>query len=598
MAQVEFNYNGTSTVIQCQEVQNMDEIFNNFLSKTHLDKNKINYLYNGKNIPKLKRSLTFNQMANSLDKERKKISVLVIDDEETPDPDKILKRAKNIICPICKGTIKMKINNYKINLYDCHNGHTINNILLNDFEQTQMINLKDIKCYLCNQNKSQSYQNKFYKCYECNIDMCPLCQSKHDKNHSVIDYDKIYYACIKHDEPFTNYCKSCKKNICSLCEKEHLNHEMVLLRDLIFDKKNLLNKLDEIKKSIDIYNENVNKIIELLNNMKNYINTYYNLLENMVNNYNEKERNYELFNNIDEIINNNIIKDINKINNEKEINNIFTNIYNVYNKINSNEIKIIVKIEKEDINKKIYFLDNTNGVISIIKENKNEKGEIDITEEEHHHDYLKELNEKNVELYINDKKYNFEKYFIPEKEGEYHILLKFKVLMTDCSFMFYDCSRLINIDLTLFNTQNVTNMYCMFSGCSNLTNIDLSSFNTENVINMSFMFSECSKLIDANLSSINTQNVSNISGMFGYCYSLTNIDLSSFNTQNVINMSDMFFGCSNLENIDLSSFNAQDSTDVSCMFYECSNLKKIRTNKIFGEKIKNEIATEAIEYCK
>jgi hypothetical protein len=33
------------------------------------------------------------------------------------------------------------------------------------------------------------------------------------------------------------------------------------------------------------------------------------------------------------------------------------------------------------------------------------------------------------------------------------------------------------------------------------------------------------------------------------------------------------------------------------MFYECSNLKKIRTNKIFGEKIKNEIATEAIEYC-
>ena len=42
MAQVEFNYNGTSTVIQCQEVQNMDEIFNNFLSKTHLDKNKIN----------------------------------------------------------------------------------------------------------------------------------------------------------------------------------------------------------------------------------------------------------------------------------------------------------------------------------------------------------------------------------------------------------------------------------------------------------------------------------------------------------------------------------------------------------------------------
>ena len=83
--------------------------------------------------------------------------------------------------------------------------------------------------------------------------------------------------------------------------------------------------------------------------------------------------------------------------------------------------------------------------------------------------------------------------------------------------------------------------------------------------------------------------------MFDGCSNLTYIDLSSFNTENV---TDMFFGCSNLENIDLSSFNAQDSTDVSCMFYECSNLKKIRTNKIFGEKIKNEIVTEAIEYCK
>ena len=34
----------------------------------------------------------------------------------------------------------------------------------------------------------------------------------------------------------------------------------------------------------------------------------------------------------------------------------------------------------------------------------------------------------------------------------------------------------------------------MFSYCSNLTNIDLSSFNTKNVTNMSGMFSYCSNL--------------------------------------------------------------------------------------------------------
>ena len=60
---------------------------------------------------------------------------------------------------------------------------------------------------------------------------------------------------------------------------------------------------------------------------------------------------------------------------------------------------MIVKIENDDINKKIYFLDNYN-------DNNN----------------LKEINKSNTELYINDKKENvFKKYFIPEKEGDYQL---------------------------------------------------------------------------------------------------------------------------------------------------------------------------------
>ena len=48
--------------------------------------------------------------------------------------------------------------------------------------------------------------------------------------------------------------------------------------------------------------------------------------------------------------------------------------------------------------------------------------------------------------------------------------------------MFFKCSKLTNIDLSSFNTKNVTNMSYMFYECSKLTKIDLSSFNTENVI--------------------------------------------------------------------------------------------------------------------
>ena len=39
------------------------------------------------------------------------------------------------------------------------------------------------------------------------------------------------------------------------------------------------------------------------------------------------------------------------------------------------------------------------------------------------------------------------------------------------SCMFYICSSLINIDLSNFNTNNVTNMRDMFEGCSSLTKL-------------------------------------------------------------------------------------------------------------------------------
>ena len=178
---------------------------------------------------------------------------------------------------------------------------------------------------------------------------------------------------------------------------------------------------------------------------------YYKLEEYIINSNNKKERNYEKLYNIDKIINynNTIINDINQINNEYNIQNKFNYINNIYNKINNNEIQLTIKIGKDDINKKIYFLDNTDGNIPVRLE-VNEESEYGLKEirEKHNHDFLKELNELNTELYINNKKYKYEKYVIPEKEGMYHILLKFNILVTDCRFVFYGCKNIINIDLS------------------------------------------------------------------------------------------------------------------------------------------------------
>jgi len=58
-----------------------------------------------------------------------------------------------------------------------------------------------------------------------------------------------------------------------LCENEHLNHDSIYLGNHIFNKKELEDKLLEIKKSFDKFNNNINKIIENLNNVKENINT-------------------------------------------------------------------------------------------------------------------------------------------------------------------------------------------------------------------------------------------------------------------------------------------------------------------------------------
>ena len=145
--------------------------------------------------------------------------------------------------------------------------------------------------------------------------------------------------------------------------------------------------------------------------------------------------------------------------------------------------------------------------------------------------------------------------------------------VTNMSSMFGGCSSLTNLNLRSFNTSNVTNMSSMFGGCSSLTSLDLSSFNTSKVTNMRYMFNGCSSLTSLDLSSFNTSNVTDMSGMFYSCSSLTSLNLNSFNTSNVTDMDSMFYYCSSLISLDLSSFNTSNVTNMGYMFSSCSKLQ-------------------------
>ena len=172
-----------------------------------------------------------------------------------------------------------------------------------------------------------------------------------------------------------------------------------------------------------------------------------------------------------------------------ELNDISTKVNNI--------IKMKIKVEKKDVNKQTKILYN-----------------LDMTKVKSDYHFVKQLNESNTELFINGKQCKYKSYFIPKKEGIHEIKLVIKFLMKECFFLFYGIYNLQSIDLSLFDTQNITNMCGMFFNCNNLKIIDLSSFNTKNVINLRNMFYNCKSLKSLDLSSFNTQNVTDMRFIF------------------------------------------------------------------------------------
>ena len=145
----------------------------------------------------------------------------------------------------------------------------------------------------------------------------------------------------------------------------------------------------------------------------------------------------------------------------------------------------------------------------------------------------------------------------------------------DSSQLFYNLSKLTTLDMSVFNTSNVTNMSAMFSNCSALTSLNVSGFNTSNVTGMRSMFNGCSALTSLDVSGFNTSNVTYMYSMFYNCSALTSLDVSNFDTSKVTNMGIMFYNCKALTSLNVSSFNTTKVTYMRAMFSNCSALTSL-----------------------
>ena len=200
--------------------------------------------------------------------------------------------------------------------------------------------------------------------------------------------------------------------------------------------------------------------------------------------------------------------------------------------------------------------------------------------------------------------------------------------------VFDNCSALASLDVTGWNTSNVTNMTATFSRCFSLKTIigignwdvskvttmqsmfqisynieyldlsnwrpisvqnmvgffmgntkynngvnkittigDTSNWNLNNVTNALGMFLMCGKLTNIKSKNWGLSSCANMDRMFASCSSLISVDAADWNTTNVTNMSRAFKDCSSLETIDVSKWNVSNVTRMDEMFAHCNSLK-------------------------
>ena len=236
-----------------------------------------------------------------------------------------------IICPKCEEDVRIKIKNYKIELYDCKNYH-YEIMKLNEFKKSQFIDKSKILCNICKMNNAN---NNIYICTKCKINLCQKCIITHkhenDNINYIINYNNKSYICKYHNKEFIKYCNECRKNLCIFCINDHINknHNLISYENIIPNINKLKDKINNLRKEIDIIKKYIDVFIKNLIKVKENLEIYFDIYNNIINNYNIHNINYEMLQNINEINNIKKFENIEKLN-IYDILNIYYDMFSDY----------------------------------------------------------------------------------------------------------------------------------------------------------------------------------------------------------------------------------------------------------------------------
>ena len=161
-----------------------------------------------------------------------------------------------------------------------------------------------------------------------------------------------------------------------------------------------------------------------------------------------------------------------------------------------------------------------------------------------------------------------------------------------CAQMFKNINIIKSIDLSNFDSSQITDISEMFSNCNNLRAINFKNFNTISVQSMEYLFYNCVALTSLDLSNFITTSLNNMGDMFNNNINLLSLDLSSFDTSSVTLMRNIFLNCQKLVYLNLISFTINDDINLENFLIGnpkiCFDKSKIKKSNTIFDNLKNE----------
>ena len=171
------------------------------------------------------------------------------------------------------------------------------------------------------------------------------------------------------------------------------------------------------------------------------------------------------------------------------------------------------------------------------------------------------------------------------------------VSKVETMYAMFNMCRHFNSDLSNWNMSNVENINAMFYGCEKFEgkglekwdmssckttintfrkcyklNIDLSTWNTSNITEISGIFYDCTSFEGKGLEKWDMSNVTRSVCAFSGCKNFNGKGLENWKFPKLKEAEQMFLDCENF-NCDVSNWDMSDCSDISRMFYNCKKFK-------------------------